>query len=568
VEVSPPGKVATPQQPARTGTAEEAPGRWAGRAAVRRLGSTTGRLSAPAATGLGSFLLLAAVLLVRNAYLFSARIYENQDFAANTIAVLQAKHLGLLTGNYSKEGFYHPGPAFLYVMTAGESVLHDLLHVVPTPWNGQLIAILLLNAALIAASLAVLARHARSRWVTLACLTVVLVFAAVHPLPVNSAWMPYVYFTPALLLLVSAASVAAGQTVDLPLLALSAGLCINGQAEFLLFAPATVLVSLGALIAAHRHDLRDLFRGRARHWAGALAVAALLLFPIVLNTVLHWPGQFGNYLTYRRNVANHHMIHHSLGVAVSYTLRYWWPGTPNSAADRGGLWVAAVLGILALALALRCPRPGLRLFLLWSLAMAGLMTVLFIYFARTSMSDEDIHNQAYLGYFYWAAPLVVALAAAAGAVVYLDRRRVALLALAAVVAGGAVIATVAPQHRDNPDDPPARYLGVPQLPHVVKAMAAVAGGRAIVITIAQNDWMDAVGVVAYADRAGLRSCVVGPHWTVMFRAQSMCTPREIRAGVSFWFTGTPGWTPRAGSVVARFPAPSATLVIRRPLTGM
>jgi hypothetical protein len=106
--------------------------------------------------------------------------------------------------------------------------------------------------------------------------------------------------------------------------------------------------------------------------------------------------------------------------------------------------LAAVIPVVELSLALRCPRPGLRRFLLWSLAMAGLMTVLFVYFARTSMTDKDITTQAYLGYFYWAAPLVVAVVAVAGAVVYLDGRRTALLALAAVVAGSAVIATVAP----------------------------------------------------------------------------------------------------------------------------
>lgn len=560
MEVPPVGKVATPQQQASVGPAEEAPGRWA---AMRRLGSAAGGLPAPAATGLGSFLLLAAVLLVRNAYLFSTRIYENEDFAANTIAVIQAKHFTLLTGNYSKEGFYHPGPAFLYVMAAGESVLRDLLHVVPTPWNGQLIGILLLNAALIAAALAVLARHARSRWVTLACLAVVLGFAAVHPLPVNSAWMPYVYFTPALLLLISGASVAAGQTVDLPLLALSAGLCISGQAEFLLFAPVTVLVAVGALAAAHRHDLRGMFRGQARHWAWGVAVAAVLLFPIALNMILHWPAPFGDYLTYRRNVAAQHAIHHSLGVSVRYMLRYWWPGIPARTAARGGLWVAVVLAVVALALALRCPRPGLRRFLLWSLGMAGLMSVLFVYFARTSMTDKDITHQAYLGYFYWAAPLVVALVAVAGAAVYLDGRRAAWLALAAVVAGSAVIATVAPQQRDNPDDPPAHYAGVPQIPHVVAAMAAVAAGRPMLVSIDQNDWMDATGVVAYADRAGLRSCVAGSHWSIMFRAQSMCTPRDLRTGVWFTFTGPTGRKPRPGSVVGRFPAPPATLVIRR-----
>jgi hypothetical protein len=574
VQVSPPGKAAAqpPAGEAGEGASREARGgrwtavrggRWARWTAVRGLGDGAGRLPVGTATWLGSFLTLTAVLLVRNAYLFSAKIYERGDFAANTVAVLQAKHFDLLTGNYSKEGFYHPGPAFLYVAAAGESFFHDLLHVVPTPWNGQLLAILLLNAALIAASLAVLARHAGLGRVTLAGLVVVLIFAAVHPMTVNSPWMPYVYFAPALLLLVSAASVAAGQTADLPLLALAAGLSVNGQAEFLLFAPVTVLVALGALIAAHRRDLRGMFSGRAWHWAGALAVTALLAFPIVVNTALHWPGQFGNYLTYTRNVSAHHLLHHSWAFSVAYTLRYWWPGTPARTADIGGLYVAGLLGVVALALALRCRMPGLRRFLLWSLAMAGLMSVLFIYYASRGIDDSAI-TQAYLGYFYWAAPLLVALVAAAAAAVYLDGRRAASLALAGAVAGGAVIATVVPQHRDNVDDPQAKYLGVPQLPHIVKVLAAEAGGRPMVLRIVRNDWGDTVGVLAYADRTGLRACVAGSSWTVLFRAQSVCTRSETRAGVSFWFTLTGPRRPPANTVVATFPQ-TKTLVTRQPV---
>jgi hypothetical protein len=564
VEVSSSGKVTAPQQPAPGAASPDPSGRRGLRwALVRGLGARARRLSLSTATWLGCFLLLAAVLLVRNAYLFSTKIYENQDFAANTIAVLQAKRFDLLTGNYSKEGFYHPGPAFLYVMAAGESFFHDLLHAVPTPWNGQLLAILLLNSALIAASLAVVARHAGSGRVMLACLTVVLLFASVHPLTVNSGWMPYVYFAPTLLLLVSAASVGTGQTKDLPLLALSAGLCINGQAEFLLFAPVIVLMSLAGLITLHRHDLRGIFRGRARHWAGALAVTAVLAFPIVLNTLLHWPGQFGNYLAYMTSVRVNHLIHHSLGFSVRYMLRYWWPGIPATTADIGGLFVAVVLAILALAVTLSCPVPGLRRFFVWSLAMASLMTVLFVYYARTGIDDNDI-TQAYLGYFYWAAPLLVVLVIVAGAAVYLDRQRAPWPALAAVLAGVAVIATVVPQHQDNLDDPPAKYVGVPQLPHAVKAMAAVADGRPIVLYIGDNDWMETVGVVAYADRIGLRSCVVGSQRAVLFRAQSICTPGETRAGVSFWVTGVVRLKPLPQPVVATLPG---TLVTRQPLAS-
>ena len=543
MEASPSRRLATPEQP----HSAEPP-----QASVRR------RWSLATVTWLGSFLTLAAVLVVRNAYLFTTKIYEDQDFAANTIAVLQAKRFDLLTGNYSKEGFYHPGPAFLYVMAAGESFFHDLLHLVPTPWNGQLLAILLLNAALIGASLAVLARQAGSGRVALAALVVVLLFAALHPLTVNSAWMPYVYFAPTLLLLVSAASVATGQTVDLWLLALSAWLCINGQAEFLLFSPVIVVASLASLMVVRRRSRAagdTVPRVPARHWIGAVAVSAVLVFPIVLNTALHWPGQFGLYLKYGR-AASGHLTHHSVVFSIGYTLRYWWPGIPASTADIGGLAVGVVVCALALLLAWRCPLPGLRRFLLASLAAVGLLTVLFVYYALKGVDDNDI-SQAYLGYFYWAAPLlavIVAVVAAVAAVAKADLRRAAVLGLAVAVAGAAVIATVVPQRRDNPDDPPAKYYGDPQIPHAVAQLAASANGRPIALNILNHDWIDTVGLVAYADRIGLRSCVVEARWTNLFRAQSICTPSENRSGVKF-SVGAAHRPPRPGwEVVATLPA--------------
>ncbi len=553
--------------PAREPGKQAAAGRW---------------LSLSGACGLGSFLVLASTLVARNAYLFSTRIYENSDFAANTIAVLQAKHFDLLTGNYSKEGFYHPGPAFLYVAAAGEAFFHDLLHLVPTPWNGQLLAILLLNAALIAACVWVIARRAGSAWGALACLAVVLFFAAAHPLAVNSGWMPYVYFAPSLLLLVSAASVATGQTADLPLLALSAWLCINGQAEFLLFGPVIVIVAVGGLIVTRWRDPGGAGRVPARHWVTALAVSALLAFPIALNTVLHWPGQFGRYLAYGR-AASGHLTHHSLLFSVEYTLRYWWPGRPDSTADGRGLAVAVVTGALALLLALRCPRPGLRRFLLGLLAMVALLTVLFVYYADKGIDDNDI-SQAYLGYFYWAAPLLVIVVAAAAAAAYPGgtadtadtadtaaspgRRsagaRVAAAALAALVVAGAVVAGTVPQRADDPDDPPAIFTGVPQLPHVVQTLAAQAHGRPVVLQITQNDWIETVGVIAYADRTGVRSCVVGAKWTILFRAQSICTPDEIRTGAVFSVRPAGHHSPLHSQIVATLPL---TWITRRGVAG-
>jgi hypothetical protein len=559
VDVSATGRAVNPVPP-QTAAMAEPTGR-------RRLAglTTATRRRLPAAVGLGTFLVFSVVLLVRNAYLFTTKIYENQDFAANSIAVLQAKHFQLLTGNYSKENFFHPGPAFLYIMAAGESLFHDALHLVPTPWNGQLLAILLLNSALIGATLAVVARHAGSVRVALACLAVALAFVTVHPLTVNSAWFPYMYFAPALLMLVSAASVATGQTFALPLLAFAAWLCINGQAEFLLFAPATVVVALAGLFLAHRQDPYAMIRSGGRHWIGAVVVSALFALPIVFFTAEHPPGEFGRYLAYRTQARAQHLIDHSLTTSLGYLVRYWWPGTPTDTADRGGRYVVLGVGVVALVLALRCPVPSLRRFFVWLLVMAGVLSVLFLGYAQTSVENSDISQQAYLGYFYWAAPLLVALVVAAAAVMHVRRRRHVAIGLTAAVTAAAVVATVVPQRQDNPSDPPAKYYGVPQLPQLERSLARAAHGRPIEIRIRSSSWIDAVGVVDYADRTRLRTCVVyALNWYYLFRPQSICTRAELRTGLQVWFLPRNARVPRGQLEVARLPQ---TLVTRLPLTA-
>ena len=186
--------------------------------------------------------------------------------------------------------------------------------------------------------------------------------------------------------------------------------------------------------------------------------------------------------------------------------------------------------------------------------MAGVMTVVFVYYAQSSISEGDITTQYYLGYFTWAAPLIVVLVAAAGAVAYLQDRRAVVLPLVAAVAAGAVVAMVVPQSQDDLSDPSAKYMGVPQLPQLVRTMETASHGRSIVIRIYEGNWIDAVGVVAYGDRIGVRACVTGPaKWPVLFRSQSVCTPAELQTGVPFWFYGIRHRVPAGQVFVARTP---------------
>jgi hypothetical protein len=215
-------------------------------------GAAAARRSAPPVSGrrvwLAAFAAVAALLLARSPFLFTTRLYETADEAANSILVLQAMHFTLLHGNYSLEGFFHPGPAYLYVMAAGQWLFRDVLHLVPTPWNGQLIAILLLNSAEVATVAWIVYRWAGSAWAAAVAVALIIGLAAAVDVGVPAVinrdilganWMPDMYVPTFLAFVAAAASVAAGRTSHLGLLAATGWLATHGHAEFLFFVPRT-----------------------------------------------------------------------------------------------------------------------------------------------------------------------------------------------------------------------------------------------------------------------------------------------------------------------------------------
>jgi hypothetical protein len=229
----------------------------------RAAGSLAGRRA-----GLGTFVAVACLLLVRSRFLFTTRLYESADPADNSILVAQASRFTLLHGNYSREGFFHPGPAYLYLMAAGQWLFHDVTHLVPTGWNGQLIAILLLNSALLAALAWIVGGWAGSAWAAAAAAATALGYAAVlsldvpvslNPQILASNWMPDVYVPTFLVFLVAGASVAAGRTAHLWLLAATGWLLIHGHAAFLFFVP----VVLAALSESVIHVVFESLEGPA-----------------------------------------------------------------------------------------------------------------------------------------------------------------------------------------------------------------------------------------------------------------------------------------------------------------
>jgi hypothetical protein len=534
------------------------------------------------------FAVMLSVLLVRNAFLFSTPEYESSDMGANSILIEQARRFTLLVGNYSREGFNHPGPAFLYVESWGEQIFWAMLRVVPTAWNGQLIGLYILNAGFAACVVAVAYGWVRSVRGALAAGAVLAVFGVMHPAVFNSDWMPYVYVPAFLTFVVSLASVFAGRSGDAWILALSGWFLIHGHAAFLFIVPSMVAIPVIArtwpkLRAAlnstparegqdNGNDLREFCReivARRRTWLPVAIISAVFALPLILQWEILGPGNFQAYFTYQSSGG---AGGHTVAQVTDYVLWFWWP--------HANAWAAPlILTAVAAGLTLLLPAGSARRFC-WSLLIFDALASAAV--AAYTLIGVDEINQHYICYFAWSNPvvlvLVIAIAVAelitsagsrkaAGCHIRSGRTMsvpwvagFAVTAVAAVVAWcafAAAPATTLSTVYVDPEDPSAGYNADAMLPGGVAKMGALADGRVIVLTFPHNGWTTVTGILVQGERTGVRACVADPHWRFMMSSQFICTPAQLAHGypMAVYPTGT---QPRGVQAVAQFEGAIAT----------
>jgi hypothetical protein len=482
------------------------------------------------------FTTLFVVLVARNAFLFSTKLYEQGDSGANSILIQQALRFRLLVGHYSREKFNHPGPVYLYAQAWGQWLARDVLHVVPTDWNGQFFGIYAIDCAMVMLTVAVVYGITRSIACAAGVFCVLLGFAAWHPDLVTGNWMPYLLVMTFLVFLLAAASVAARQSRDLWVLALSGCMLIHGYAPNLLFVPLIVLAAAATALWPQRRHLvqasTEFVRDRPRAWISAVLICVVFALPIVINTLLHWPGEFGKYIAYdnSRKAGGH-----TATQVVHYVLWFWWPHNR---------WVAVAVAValiaVAIAVAMTLTSGQLRRWMLALVAFDVLTTLAFSYYAATGIDGLAY----YIGYFYWAVPASLAVVIVAGLIsaapdIPATATTLVTLATVALVAFG-----VFAQLRSNTHD------NDPGLPGAVATLAAHSHGKPIVITGTGQSWVEIPGFLVQAERTGVTACVSNPSMAYLVSQQMICTQQERDSGVPYTF-GTAA--PRPGTpVIVRF----------------
>jgi hypothetical protein len=473
-----------------------------------------------------SFLLVTAsalaVLCIRNHSLFSLPIREQGDEAANSILVNQAVHFQLLVGNYSREGFNHPGPAFLYIQSFGQELFYYWLHVVPAPFNGQLIALFMLNSAILALAVLVIVRHARS-WAIAILAVAAIVLLTGHTLSWTSAWFPYLYAAPFLLAMLSGVSVAVGALQDLPIFTFAVALLVHGHVAFIgIMGIYVALVVVAWLVLNRRTGYGTRLRNAKTSLLASGAIVFLFAIPIVVELALHWPGQFGLYWHYLRSTSQ--QTRHSLPQVISY-VEGFWPG------GHVGTTLLLLAGSGTAVLAVNDSNRIRRRFVLSALLGVVVLTVQTGLYAYRGV---DFLSLNYTGYFYYSVPAVIVailIVESLGRIaVVLERPGArhkhgrAMATPLALSAGLGLVVFATQTSTLN------TYWGEPSLPRVAAVIhdSPLRHGRGVAFSMAvvgkaPADWPDVVGLLVAASREGYQPCIADRSWQFVVTSQYICS---------------------------------------------
>ncbi len=444
--------------------------------------------------------------------------YEVGDFAANGLLIQKAKVLDLWVGNYSRIGVNHPGPAILYVLAFGEMVLFDWMHVVPSPFSGQMVAAILYNSFWIALAFSMLKRLSESvSFAGVATAVFLSITACVHFQFFAGMWFPELYFFPFAAMLIAAARFASGRADMLLSLALSSGFLINGHVSFVSTLGILFFLSLAynrAVYGAGRGAQSMFGRTYWQENGGKVIRSAILLFlffiPLLFETIRHFPGPLATYIRF-----GHSHQANTLGQAARYTGHYWG----------GGWWFAAGLLLMA-AIFFYATRRKKYLFYENIRAVIALLISATLAMLFYSKFGVDFLDMDYMGYFYYSVPALAVGVTSACVWSSLGLKQQWLVVVLVLVLLGVAYKKI--------DDKPA-YVNQYSQPNVVDLYDALlkskSDGRLVLDLDNRSNyeylWASVLGAEMYAARRGVDLFCVNKGWANSFTVEAKCNPSEL-----------------------------------------
>jgi hypothetical protein len=343
---------------------------------------------------------LTAVFALINKHYFSVDLYETGDFAANSLLIQDAKHFDLWVGNYSRVGFNHPGPAILYVLAAGEWLLHDCLHLVKSPFAGQIFAGGLYSAFWLSAIALLLFRLQRSAVTAIASWSIFIAGTAyVDHNILTGLWFPHLYYLPFATFTIALMRLISGGRDSLPILAISCGFLIHGHISFLAICGIMVVGSLAIdwLHSRHTEDRAAIISARfvsqnIRSLTTLACILLIFLAPPVIETIKNFPGPLAKYADYNKgNKLN------GIGNALAFIAQYW-----------GFHLIPLIVGALLLYFFIYFSEPRSETSSMLAIRQAffalALSTLAALFYAVVGV---DNLSMSYIGIFYYSTPIIM-----------------------------------------------------------------------------------------------------------------------------------------------------------------
>jgi hypothetical protein len=478
---------------------------------------------------MAGLLILFGLVILLSPELFRAPIVPYGDEASNSYGTFRAKHFGQLLGHFSRWQFHHPGPAYFYLLAAGEFLFHDLLRLTPAPFNAQILSAMLLSLGFSAGALAIFHRHfASSAFPALAALMLALVTYAVNRglpnLMLVSVWPPGWLLASFLCFAAAAMAVGAGDLAILPAMVGAGALLAQGHTSQ---APFVILMAAGACAAGvwrrrGEGSWRELARRNRARVILSVAIVAVVVAPIAVELWIHEPDNLDAILGYVVASRGHF---NTFPQAVKFCAGFLlftpdierWAFEPLrgqvfGAFHRGsviGFWAVALALAIAVVLRTRRMRPGEKAFVRSALLVCALASAMFLIWALKLTGGFFAFNGLFI-YSLHVLALWTLCGLLTGRSPDVWRRwttPVALMALAALVLLGA------PAFRNA-------YKGSPLVQRMLARQNRIPA-TGVKLRFDQDRWPFMMGVAESLARSGTPFCVAS-EWTFMFEPERVC----------------------------------------------
>lgn len=409
------------------------------------------------------------------------------DLAADMLLVNQLHADGyLFTGHYSRFGFNHPGPSFIYM----NALFEQIGAAVGMPRaNAWFLSSLAFNFGFLLLIAWATARLFERR-LSLAALAAVVPLSILLGSTLTNFWMPYRLVLPFTAFFLTVLLVAARGTRFLPLAMTLACLLIHGYVTMPVF--TLPLVLLATLFQLWQTDWRLAPHGR---WLLiALGIGALFLLPLVLDSLVSPQPNLQRILETQSHLAG--AEHPTLAESLAYALSYWQ---------------ATLLFLVPAALAFllrvrRISRADRRL-LLYAIALAALVSVLFVLYHLTV--PRPLHP--FMGSYYQGVPLAITVLLLYVALCSLPRPGASALLAGALLVW---LSTLQIQLMAPRED--IRELG---------DFLASHSGQRVVLDYPEGGepfWITAGGLLLYLKDKGVDACIARPDLDFLYTPKGVC----------------------------------------------